>query len=176
MAQDESPFWRFSLSVYGGAPAAAICLRLQDEHHADVNVLLFVLWLASCNRRLTRLDVEAMMNHVSAWRDDVVTNIRTARRALRSAYASFPPDVVSDLRTAVKRVELEAERLEQEALYDGFPETSQGERLDDKDTAARINVACYAACLGTAFEEVDVDTLCEASAMVWAGTGSEAGR
>jgi uncharacterized protein (TIGR02444 family) len=176
MVRAESPFWRFSLSVYGGAPTAAICLRLQDEHHADVNVVLFVLWLATRNRRLTPRDVEAMMNYVSAWREDVVTNIRGARRALRIAYASFPPDRVSDLRTAVKRVELEAERLEQEALYDGFPETSQGERTDDKKKAAKTNLEHYAACLGSTFEEAHVNALCEASAKVCASTESEAGR
>ena len=47
-----SPFWTFSLGYYRGAGVSEACLELQDKCGVDVNVVLFLLWLASQKRRL----------------------------------------------------------------------------------------------------------------------------
>ena len=41
-----SPFWKFSLGYYRGAGVSEACLELQDRCGVDVNVVLFLLWMA----------------------------------------------------------------------------------------------------------------------------------
>ena len=47
-----------------------------------------------------------------------VVPIRNVRRALKSPPPVMAPDVAEGFRTRIKAVELEAERLQQEALYE----------------------------------------------------------
>jgi len=49
--REESPFWRFSLRFYSRPGVAAACLALQDEAGADVNLMLFLLFLAKTTHR-----------------------------------------------------------------------------------------------------------------------------
>ncbi len=48
-----SPFWRFSLATYRKPGVATACLALQDECGVDVNLMLFLLWLAANGRQLS---------------------------------------------------------------------------------------------------------------------------
>ena len=52
-----SPFWTFSLRIYGQPGVPPACLTLQDEHGVDVNVLLFALYAASCGRQLASYSI-----------------------------------------------------------------------------------------------------------------------
>ena len=51
-ASQPSPFWTFSLGYYRGAGVSEACLELQDNCGVDVNVVLFLLWMASQKRML----------------------------------------------------------------------------------------------------------------------------
>ncbi|MGI9492931.1 MAG: TIGR02444 family protein, partial [Geminicoccaceae bacterium] len=42
----ESPFWDYSLSLYGRPGVEQACLELQRRHGLNVNLLLFAFWLA----------------------------------------------------------------------------------------------------------------------------------
>ena len=91
--------------------------RCRRRAGVDVNLLLFLLWQATRKRALTAAEVEELERRIGAWRDMTVIPLRTLRRALKS-----PPPLVAGataelFRTKVKAVELEAERLQQEAMY-----------------------------------------------------------
>jgi uncharacterized protein (TIGR02444 family) len=49
----ETPFWRFSLNFYRQAGVAEACIALQDDFGVDVNLMLFLLWLAANGRQLS---------------------------------------------------------------------------------------------------------------------------
>ncbi len=55
-----TPFWTFSLGYYRGAGVSEACLELQDNCGVDVNVVLFLLWMASLKRRVAPADVKAL--------------------------------------------------------------------------------------------------------------------
>ena len=157
MARQGSPFWEFSLRVYGlpGVPAA--CLVLQDAGGADVNVALALLYLGANGRALSAADVALVDGAVADWRREIVVPLREVRRALNSR--EDDPAVVA-LRRQVKQVELESERLQQEALYAaiaglGLPA--------DPASAAQANLALYADLLGGEFAPPAVDALVSAS-------------
>ncbi|HXF52738.1 MAG TPA: TIGR02444 family protein [Hyphomicrobiaceae bacterium] len=146
-----SPFWRFSLAVYADPEVAKVCLELQDEAGADVNVLLYMLWAASRGRRLSADDVRPIVAAVEDWRKGVVVPLRTARRSLRAPPAAVDAAGSAALRSQVKKVELEAERLQQEALYRLRPVDDLGRAEPSPEAAAAANVAAYGEVIGRKF-------------------------
>ena len=153
-----SPFWRFSLRIYGAPGAPAACLTLQDESGVDVNVLLFGLFAASQGRQLSAADVAAIAAAIDPWRLNAVVPLRGVRRFLKDAPAGFEAQDIPALRQRVKMMELEAERLQQEVLYSSWPMAALGAPAPSLQ-AARANVDAYAATLGGKFDSGAVDRL-----------------
>src|SRR5947209_1141669 len=112
-----SPFWRFSLRLYRAPGVGDACIALQEESGVDVNLLLFLLWQASQRRTLTATDIKALDATIAGWRDTAVIPLRNLRRALKSSPGLVAPNTAEAFRTRIKAVELEAERLQQEAMY-----------------------------------------------------------
>ena len=155
--QQLSPFWRFSLRLY--PIVADTCLELQDGFGVDVNVLLFLLWAAHNNRKVGPGEVHFIVSAVDNWTRSAVAPLRGVRRFLRS-----PPEVIESgaaakLRQRIKEIELEAERLEQEALYRLMPVETLGVQEPSREAAARANLDLYAAKLRTAFPGILIEAL-----------------
>lgn len=109
MGAVDTSFWSFSLRVYAAPGVADGCLWLQDAHGLDVNVLLFCVWTG-----ITRGEMDAaLMADVEAlsrdWSSRVVEGLRTVRRGLASSGHQ-------ELHEEVQRVELAAEKIEQQEL------------------------------------------------------------
>jgi uncharacterized protein (TIGR02444 family) len=145
--RDESPFWRFSLRFYSRPAVAAACLALQDEAGADVNLLLFLLFLAEHRRVVTRDDIARLDDAVRAWRDDVVKPLRELRRVLKAGIGEIPIAVSETFRGQIKRLELESEQIEQHVLERCEP-ANVGRPAPFRDAAAEANLAAYGDHLG----------------------------
>jgi len=159
-----SPFWRFSLKFYRAPGVADACIALQEGAGVDVNLLLFLLWQATQRRAFTAADVVAIEDRVGPWRDAAVIPLRNVRRALKSPPALVAAGTAEAFRTRIKAVELEAERLQQEAMY-GLAATSPlGRDVTLPVEAARLNVAAYATMRAVAFPSAAVDTVLTAFA------------
>ncbi len=143
----KSPFWRFSVTFYAVPGVAPACIELQDQAGVDVNVLFFLLWNATQRRAFSREQVADIERKIGAWRDMAVEPLRAVRRALRSPPDAIAPEVAEGFRTRIKAVELEAERLQQEALYDMAQSGALGETAASPDEAARHSVTAYEATL-----------------------------
>src|ERR1700760_3087984 len=111
-----SPFWTFSLGFYRGAGVSEACLELQDACGVDVNVVLFLLWLASQKRQLAADQVKQLADKVRAWQADVIGPIRALRRQLKTGAPLLDKGSAELFRTKIKAIELESERLQQEAM------------------------------------------------------------
>ena len=112
----ESAFWQFSLALYARPGVGDACIELQERAHVDVNVLLYLLFLAS---RKVQIDLDAVSRidaTVAGWRDQIVSPLRTLRRALKTGVAPCPVGESVPLRSTIKRVELDAEHLQQNML------------------------------------------------------------
>jgi uncharacterized protein (TIGR02444 family) len=143
-----SRFWRFSLRLYAIPEMASVCLELQDRAGADVNILLYLLFLANEERLIGRDEVELIDAVLAPWRNEIVQKLRMVRRKLKSSVGGFMPAMTAGLRDAVKRIELQSERLAQEALERLAPPASLGTQAADRASAARQNLAAYGAFLG----------------------------
>lgn len=160
-ATQGSPFWRFSLAFYGDGNVAKACLDLQDHCDVDVNLLLFLLWMASVRRALSVDEVRALDARSSRWRSEVVVPLRVMRRRLKTGAPPVDAEQVALFRSRVKAVELESERLQQEALY-ALSEGLAAETASSREEAARANVRAYEGVKGRAFNQNSVDILLEA--------------
>lgn len=120
MKQLESPFWRFSLRVYADQEVQRLCLDLQDKYGANVNLVLFSVYLVLVEGLvLTDAALTALCNATSSWNEEVVQPLRKVRKRLkktRDSYRAFSENV-EYVRMLVKRDELEAERVEQGLMW-----------------------------------------------------------
>jgi uncharacterized protein (TIGR02444 family) len=157
-ATETTPFWRFSLHFYKQTGVSDACIALQDGCGVDVNLLLFLFWLASDGRHLSADEVKKLDDKVRSWRELTIIPIRDTRRKLKGAATLVDPAKQEALRDKVKAVELDAERLQQEALYEftrSGPLGSQAPPLD----AARSNVDAFERAMGKSFPKAAVDAL-----------------
>ena len=144
----KSPFWRFSIKFYGMPGVAAACIELQDQAKVDVNVLFFLLWNATQGRALNADDVAKVESMIGPWREMAVVPIRNVRRALKSPPAVMTPEAAEGFRTRIKAVELEAERLQQEALYELAQSSRLGQPAASPAKAAQTSVDAYQGVIG----------------------------
>jgi len=49
---DFASFWQFSLAFYQQPEVKTLCLKLQDDHAMNVNILLFLLWYSLTEKKL----------------------------------------------------------------------------------------------------------------------------
>ncbi len=159
----KSPFWRFSVKFYAVPGVAQACIELQDRAKVDVNLLFFLLWNATQRRALDAAEVAEVERAIGAWREMAVMPIRQVRRALKSPPPVMAPDAAEGFRTRIKAVELEAERLQQEALYDLAQTGRLGQTAASPEEAARISVSAYQGVIGP-FPPSPLDTVLSAFA------------
>jgi uncharacterized protein (TIGR02444 family) len=144
----KSPFWQFSIKFYAVPGVAEACIALQDHAQVDVNILFYLLWNATQGRAFNAADITEIEHRIGPWREMAVIPIRNIRRALKAPPLAMAPEAAESLRTRIKAAELEAERLQQEALY-GLAESSRlGRPAPSKAEAARDSVSSYQGVIG----------------------------
>ena len=124
-----------------------------------MNILFFLLWLAQQRRAFTAAEVEWIESKAEPWRDATVIPLRGVRRALKAPPALVSASAAELFRTKIKSVELEAERLQQEALYQLADSLPAGEPAASAEAAARTSVASYAEMLARPFSPPAVEAL-----------------
>jgi uncharacterized protein (TIGR02444 family) len=112
-------FWQFSQGLYQAAGVEECCIALQEDHGADVNILLLCCW---CGARGCGLDgawFRALLSdpQLLVWREQCIAPLRCLRRLLKTQGMAG----AQQLREGVKRLELEAEKLEQDFLLQQLP-------------------------------------------------------
>ncbi|MGA8320079.1 MAG: TIGR02444 family protein [Xanthobacteraceae bacterium] len=161
----DTPFWRFSLKFYRQGGVSEACIDLQDGYGVDVNLLLFLLWLAADGRQVSAADVKTLDDNVRSWRTLTIVPIRDARRKLKGAATLVEPGAQEVFRNKVKAVELEAERLQQEGLY-AFTKSGPLGAEAHPPVAAIANITAYESALGVTFPKHSVAALASAFAAV----------
>lgn len=115
---DANPFWDFSLEFYGRGEVAQSCLALQDRFGADVNILLYCCWGASEGaEEMARAELAEIISAIEPWQSGVVQRLRLIRRDMKQADGMNLGALSEDLRQAIKKCELEGEKIEQTILY-----------------------------------------------------------
>jgi uncharacterized protein (TIGR02444 family) len=154
-----SPFWRFSLQFYRQPGVADACIALQEESGVDVNLLMFLLWNATRRRKFLPDHVDWIESKICPWRESAVIPLRAVRRALKVPTLLVPGTAAEAFRTRIKAVELEAERLQQEAMYELARAALWGREAPSLGDAARANIAAYEPIAHKPFPKDAIETL-----------------
>lgn len=113
-------FWDFSLRVYAQPGVAEECLTLQERLSLDVNLLLFSAYAgAKLRLALTPDNLAELIAATEPWHIAVVRPLRATRTAMKRWSEDKGDPLAASaatLRLAVKKAELDAERIEHERL------------------------------------------------------------
>lgn len=112
---DRSNLWDFSLRQYARAGVADACLRLQDEHGVNVNVLLWCLWLGQRGLTLDAARLRSAQKRIHAWDEHYVVPLRQLRRRMKAEFG-MADSGIEQVRSQIKQAELLAEKQLQSLL------------------------------------------------------------
>jgi uncharacterized protein (TIGR02444 family) len=107
-------FWQFSLELYPSIQQPL--LKLQDELGVNVNLLLLLLYAEQRHWHWAAADIDQLQHAVASTNQQFTLPIRQLRRQL-----SEQPTIKATLLQA----ELEAEKLEQQALLSACPQPAE---------------------------------------------------
>lgn len=96
--------WEFASTRYERAGVAELCLALQDELDADINMLLAGAWLGANDCRWQLSDVAGIVAACAQWRTLCLLPLRRIRRDLKGLPGA------EGWYQRLKTLELEAER------------------------------------------------------------------
>jgi uncharacterized protein (TIGR02444 family) len=152
--------WDFAVAIYGRAGVQDACLALQNRLGADVNMMMFCLWLAACDEAPSDLArfLGSALKISRDWQRTLIEPLRSTRLRLKDLAADTAGGAVDAqallaLREQVKKCELEAERLQILAL------AGLVERVEDaasgpaaRRAAAANNLDVYFAATGVTLD------------------------
>ena len=145
-------FWDFSVSTYYGEGVQEAFLDLQNERGADINLLLFCIWLGKTYGVYSDELFIAVCEFSELWAGNVVVplrNVRTWMKLTGCPETGVPVDDCMSLRDKVKGVEFGAEKLQEEMLESLCSDLSRPEAgLAEQISAAVSNVHRYFAYRG----------------------------
>ena len=133
-------FWDFSARTYGTNGVPEACLSLQNDHGADVNMVLYCCWIGVHFGNFDDQLFELACRFSETWAENIVRKLRSARMWMKHTGClnnDVPFDSCMRLRKKIKGIELDAEKAQQDVLA-SYPRpedlrnsASPNERLDD---------------------------------------------
>ena len=149
----EADSWAFALAIYARPGVAKACLALQDELGVDVMLLMMATFAAVKHRiLLTPDEIRALDEACVHWREQIVRKLRTIRTDLKTGPAPAPSSATEQLRSQIKALELEAEKIENQLLAECLPlRQAQKEPVRPDQLRGVLNevAMCVAAQRGT---------------------------
>jgi uncharacterized protein (TIGR02444 family) len=131
-------FWRFSLALYSRPGVAAALLELQDRAGANVNLVLYALWLGATQQRAIGAAEIVAAERSAAPLSAAGDEIRGLRRGLKARSDGG----LRDLQRRALQLELAAERQVQRRLA-AVPAFGASHRAGEAGLAAALaNLAC----------------------------------
>ena len=142
-------FWNFSATLYSEHGVADSCLALQNEHGLDVNLVLFCIWYGKYHGELSSSQLDELLGFSLLWATNVVKPLRQARRWIKQNRddCQIPARRLESFRERVKKLELEAEQLQQNRLQQ-LVQTNSGISEDNPAGAIQGNLGHYLQCAG----------------------------
>lgn len=174
MAGAADEFWTWSVGFYAEPGIEGILLDLQDRLGLDVNMLLFACWNAcKGRRRLAAQEWTRLIEGTAGWRNRILAPLRSLRRQLKSE----PRTAAAGLRTRIKELELDAERVAQKLLLEiASIEDGSSSGMHDCRAEAMAGMEDYTRQEGVSLGHADVELLKELACACCAAGCSPGGK
>ena len=159
------PIWDFVLAYYGQKGFSEAAIALQDSSGVDVNMILFLMWLAAQRKALPAADIKALGETSHNWQKSVVVPIRAVRRLLKENAPLVEQEAALAYRKKVQALEIEGEQLQLNAMATAS-QTLKPVTGSSSEQAARDNLAAFSAATGVTIPSASIDTFLRALAGV----------
>jgi len=119
-------FWDFSVRTYSTKGVPDACLSMQNDHGADVNMLMYCCWVGVHFGQFDDHLFDRASIFSEDWAENVVSRLRSARKWMKHTGCmadDVPTDQCMQLREQIKSIELAAEKMQQDVLAT-FPESN----------------------------------------------------
>jgi uncharacterized protein (TIGR02444 family) len=157
----DTPIWDFVLNYYKQQGVSEAAIALQDGIGIDVNMILFLMWLAGSKRTLAEADVKRVGETSHPWQRQVVIPIRAIRRLLKENAPLVEQETALAYRKKIQALEIEGEQLQLNAMA-GLVSGLKPASAPTAGDAARANLAAFAAVTGKPFPQTAVDAFVRA--------------
>jgi uncharacterized protein (TIGR02444 family) len=155
------PIWDFVLNYYKQQGVSEAAIALQDGIGIDVNMILFLMWLAGEKRTLQTTDILSVSAASKGWQHQVVVPIRAVRRLLKDNAPLVEQATALAYRKKIQALEIEGEQLQLNAMAALVPSLKPASAVTAGD-AARTNLANFATVTGKPFPQTAVDAFVRA--------------
>ncbi len=115
-----SEFWNYSSQVWALPGVEGACLKLQNEHELNVNLVLYCCWIGDQQLCLNDADVDTLLDAAASW-ETVIKPLRESRRMMKQNLIAMPPEVADQTLKNISEMELNAEHMEQLSLEKALP-------------------------------------------------------
>ncbi len=142
-------YWRYSLSAYAAAGVQTLCLRLQNSHAANVNLLLLGGFVGCAGQLFEEQDWVRITNYIAPFNKRYTRRIRDLRQRVQ-------PLAATECYQQLKALELQAEQLEQQIIvmaldYRGYSKRMNQQKYESfrngSDSSKVLqNLRAYQAC------------------------------
>lgn len=141
---------------------ADLCLHLQDEHGADVNMLLFACWYGATRGLLDETLFREAHAFSASWSGELTCRLRESRRWMKRN----PPEAADEnlraqfqlLREQIKKLELEAEQFQENMLEFLVSSPARSLAAEEQQDHMRKNLQHYGRHIGIPAKELDTLT------------------
>ena len=111
---NQNPFWQFSVNLYKNEPIKYACLYLQNTQDININLLLFLLWVAKTTRgAVSEKQLTQISDRLDYWHSSITIPMRKIRTK-----DILQVEQYRHVRRAVLSAELFSDQLEQAILYE----------------------------------------------------------
>lgn len=144
--------WDWALEFYAKPNTAETLLRLQDDRHYSVILILWCLWAERYCAPLTTKSVQKLLKGTTSWEQEVIKPLRSIRRRMKQLDSSIAKNDAKSFRRAVKDMELEAEKLQLSRLQEM---THEALKMPEKRSQNEIEIGDYFKLYQKLFEELE---------------------
>ena len=131
--------WNFATALYRQPGVEVLCLTLQQRYQVNINLLMWCQWLQAQQLALTPSLLNAAETKLAGWDGAIVQPLRQVRQALKQQKTNDQFAKLDTLYRNLKRVELDAERVEYGLLAElNLTKLSRAENL-----SVGHNLRCY---------------------------------
>jgi uncharacterized protein (TIGR02444 family) len=155
------PIWDFVLIYYRQPGFSETAIMLQDSAGIDVNMILFLMWVAAQKRSLSAAEVKAIGEKSHAWQRNVVVPLRGVRRLLKENAPLVEAAAAQDYRKKVQALEIEGEQLQLNAMA-GLLAGVPTQPTPTAEAAARASLAAFESLQPKKFPETAIETFVRA--------------
>lgn len=132
----DNALWQYTLLIYSQPRVQTLCLGLQEDYGADVNILLCACWLAKRGIVWTPAQVAEMVAHSQRFRSEYLLGMRELRRKLKR-------DAPTNVYQEAQRFEMALERWQQDEMFSYWQAANVRPKKQSFSLCAQTNMHRY---------------------------------